>query len=155
MGSAIICKGAFNRLGFGLSNGLRLNRSFGNIFGNKLDSFLFGCFFAKEENDYLDRLRGSGGAQEVTDAFFTIWTLKEAYAKYTGKGMSEGFSGFSVMPSVLGEGEDTIGGSILQSGRYGKLGKDCFWAAFSGKDGCGKAPEVEVIEILPEHLFLP
>ena len=112
-------------------------------------------FFAKEENDYLDGLQGSGEAQEVSDAFFTIWTLKEAYAKYTGKGMSEGFSGFSVMPSVLREGKGTVGGSILQSGRYGKLGKDCFWAAFSGEDGCGKAPEVEVIEILPENLFLP
>jgi len=112
-------------------------------------------FFAKEENDYLDGLRGKGGAEEVTDAFFTIWTLKEAYAKYTGKGMSEGFSGFSVMPSVLREGKGTVGGSILQSGRYGKLGKDCFWAVFSGEDGCGKAPEVEVIEILPENLFLP
>lgn len=112
-------------------------------------------FFAKEEKDYLDGLQGSGGAQEVTDAFFTIWTLKEAYAKYTGRGMGEGFADFSVMPSIRRKEyrpeEKHAKGDVLQSGCYGKLDEDCFFAAFlPEEEKCRTAEQIEVFEyILP------
>lgn len=44
--------------------------------------------FTDDEKQYCD------GQDE---RFFEIWTKKEAYAKYTGKGLSEGFSAFSVL----------------------------------------------------------
>lgn len=35
---------------------------------------------------------------ESAEMFFRIWSAKEAYMKYTGKGFSEGFDTFSVLP---------------------------------------------------------
>ncbi len=34
----------------------------------------------------------------ATERFFRIWTAKEAYVKYTGQGIDNGFSEFSVLP---------------------------------------------------------
>ena len=54
--------------------------------------------FAEDEYAYI--MQGRPGAVE---RFFDIWTAKEAYVKYTGRGFSEGFSGFSVfrLPEVI------------------------------------------------------
>lgn len=49
-------------------------------------------FFSREENAYL-----SSKISDYNDAFFEIWTRKEAYIKYTGKGISEGLQSFSVV----------------------------------------------------------
>jgi len=47
--------------------------------------------FTDDERSYLTE--GESGAVE---RFFEIWTAKEAFMKYTGKGFSEGFNSFSV-----------------------------------------------------------
>ena len=48
-------------------------------------------YFTDDEQEYL-RASSEGGIER----FFEIWTAKEAYMKYTGKGFSEGFRTFSV-----------------------------------------------------------
>ncbi|MCR5482666.1 MAG: 4'-phosphopantetheinyl transferase superfamily protein [Clostridia bacterium] len=48
-----------------------------------------GRFFTENEADYINFL----GA----DAFFDVWVRKEAYIKYTGNGLGEGLSSFSVI----------------------------------------------------------
>jgi phosphopantetheine--protein transferase-like protein len=49
-------------------------------------------FFAEGEREFL----GACADHEYLKAFFSVWTSKEAYIKYTGKGMSQGLSSFSV-----------------------------------------------------------
>ncbi len=46
-------------------------------------------FFHPEEYRYLERLNFS------TKAFFSLWTAKESYVKYTGEGISDLYSSFS------------------------------------------------------------
>ena len=52
-----------------------------------------GRFFTEQENIFLDNLTEE---QKYIDNFFKIWTKKEAYIKYTGKGLSEGLQTFLV-----------------------------------------------------------
>jgi phosphopantetheinyl transferase len=54
-------------------------------------------YYAKEENVLLDSILSAGetGEEAYIDKFFSIWAKKEAYIKYTGKGMAEGLSTFS------------------------------------------------------------
>ncbi len=47
------------------------------------------------EREYLAPL--SPGSSEWREEFLSIWTKKESYAKYTGKGLSLGFSSFCVL----------------------------------------------------------
>ena len=61
-------------------------------------------FYTEKENVFLN----STEQEEYTDNFFRIWTKKEAYIKYTGKGLAEGMKTFSVtnekrQKSYLGE----------------------------------------------------
>ena len=49
-------------------------------------------FYSSEENQALSALDGA----DYIDKFFKIWTMKEAYIKYTGKGLAEGLTTFSV-----------------------------------------------------------
>jgi len=50
------------------------------------------------------------GLDNFTDKerFFYLWTRKEAYSKYTGKGLFENFSKFSVMPDCIGHEMSTF-----------------------------------------------
>ena len=58
-------------------------------------------YFAPAEQQLFEAL----GADET--AFLQIWTRKEAYVKYTGKGLSQGLSSFSVA-----EGSDLQPGAV-------------------------------------------
>ena len=51
-----------------------------------------GRCFTEDERGYI-----AFGQQDETLRFFEIWTAKEAYMKYTGKGFAEGISSFSVL----------------------------------------------------------
>jgi len=59
-------------------------------------------FYSEEENIFLssilysDDYEDSDREQEYISNFFKIWTKKEAYVKYTGKGLAEGLGTFSV-----------------------------------------------------------
>ena len=67
----------------------------------------------KDEQAYLGAL--SEGGREWTEEFLSIWTRKEAYAKYAGKGLALGFAKFSVL-------EGRVGGSVpVRSFEYKKL----------------------------------
>ena len=57
-------------------------------------------FFSAEEAEYLAGLEG----RELTNnAFFRIWTGKEAYVKYLGSGLGYGLSGFTLKAPVCRE----------------------------------------------------
>jgi len=49
-------------------------------------------FYSEKENIFLDYIK----EQEYINNFFKIWTKKESYIKYTGKGLAEGLNTFSV-----------------------------------------------------------
>ena len=51
-------------------------------------------------------IAGAAGTAGAVMRFFEIWTAKEAYMKYTGKGFAEGFKSFSVF-GVPGVGFET------------------------------------------------
>ena len=53
----------------------------------------------KDEQQYLSAL--SEGSSEWTEEFFSVWTRKEAWSKYKGKGLSLDFSSFSVLEGRL------------------------------------------------------
>ncbi len=55
--------------------------------------------FHKDEQAYLAAL--SEGSREWTEEFLSIWTRKEAWAKYCGKGLKQPFSEFSVLDGAL------------------------------------------------------
>jgi 4'-phosphopantetheinyl transferase len=55
-------------------------------------------FFAADEWAFVEA-GGDGDAGRVR--FFSVWTRKEAYVKYTGRGLGAGLSGFSVLDGRL------------------------------------------------------
>ncbi|MBQ6894837.1 MAG: 4'-phosphopantetheinyl transferase superfamily protein [Clostridia bacterium] len=61
-------------------------------------------YFSQNEADYV---LSAPSSDEKTKRFFRIWTLKEAFSKMTGDGLS-GFKKFSVKPGgeVIAEGEN-------------------------------------------------
>jgi len=52
-------------------------------------------FYSEEENKALNKLRG----KKKLEYFFDLWTMKESYLKYTGKGLSEPLNSFTVVKS--------------------------------------------------------
>ncbi|MDR0424639.1 MAG: 4'-phosphopantetheinyl transferase superfamily protein, partial [Clostridiales Family XIII bacterium] len=56
-------------------------------------------FFAQDECGYVE---GGGRPEEALSRFFEIWTKKEAYVKYTGRGIGGGLRGFSVLSGCAG-----------------------------------------------------
>jgi len=56
--------------------------------------------FTDDERAYVDGK--AAGSLDAVGRFFEIWTAKEAYMKYTGRGFSEGWRSFSVfgLPGV-------------------------------------------------------
>jgi len=50
----------------------------------------------KSEAEYMEGL--SFGTNEWREEFLSIWTKKESYSKFAGKGLGIGFSRFSVLP---------------------------------------------------------
>ena len=62
-------------------------------------------FFTKAENEYID-----SDVEGRDVRFFEIWTKKEAYIKYTGKGLREGLKSFDV----------TLMKKMFQTKRVGK-----------------------------------
>jgi phosphopantetheinyl transferase (holo-ACP synthase) len=55
--------------------------------------------FARDETAYVE---AAEGAAECRERVLRIWTKKEAYVKYTGRGLGAGLSGFSVLKGDLG-----------------------------------------------------
>ena len=63
---------------------------------DRLESIAGRCFTEEEQALLHD------GKDDPVGRFFEIWTAKEAYMKYTGRGFSEGFRSFSTpdLPEV-------------------------------------------------------
>jgi hypothetical protein len=57
--------------------------------------------FAEDERRYVE-FAAMRGAEELAARFFFVWTRKEAYVKYTGRGLGAGFGSFSVLDGGLG-----------------------------------------------------
>lgn len=55
-------------------------------------SMLVHRYFHRDEADYLDTLAD----ERKAEAFTRLWTLKEAYVKYTGTGMANHFPTFAI-----------------------------------------------------------
>lgn len=73
--------------------------------------------------------------------FFRLWTLKEAYSKFTGQGLSIGFSSLDFSQILCGMASEYSGCSV-----YSEKINDCFFSAFfSGK-------RVVISEVLPKTL---
>ena len=65
-------------------------------------------FFHPREQEYL---RSLSGEEEKRQAFFRIFSCKEAYSKCTGLGLAAGFTGFCADPEhsvILGGADDRI-----------------------------------------------
>ena len=55
-------------------------------------------FFTEEENRFLETLKTEQDAESGTyeEWFFRIWSIKESYIKFTGKGMKQGLNTFDI-----------------------------------------------------------
>ena len=54
--------------------------------------------FSPQEIAWLDAVP----PQDLPDCFCRLWTLTESYVKYRGTGLSESFSGFTILPAADG-----------------------------------------------------
>jgi phosphopantetheine--protein transferase-like protein len=63
-------------------------------------------FFTAEEDAFLDTLKQEDGSigKDYAEWFFRLWSIKESYIKYTGKGMKQGLDTFEIL---YGEGKIT------------------------------------------------
>lgn len=60
---------------------------------DKLNEKLYKRFFSENEIDYLDSLENN----KKRESFYKLWTLKESYIKYIGKGFSCSLNSFNVL----------------------------------------------------------
>ncbi len=71
-------------------------------------------FFAEEEKRMID-LAAKRGARNVDELFCRMWSIKEAYVKLTGSGLSQGMDGFHLQFE-----ENSPEGDHLEGGHYGQ-----------------------------------
>ncbi len=57
----------------------------------KADFRVANRFFAEKEKNFLSSIKNT---EEQNESFYRIWTLKESYIKYTGKGLAQGLASF-------------------------------------------------------------
>lgn len=121
-GELIVCAVAGNEVGVDCQETVR---AASNIKGISVR------FFSREENAYLSSIDS-----DYNDAFFEIWTRKEAFIKYTGRGITEGLRSFS----VVREGAfaryvaDTVIFPIILDGAEGYKCAVCFSGSKAGED---------------------
>ena len=77
-------------------------------------------FFHAEEKEFVERAET---AEEIFRCFMIIWTAKESYVKFTGRGIDANFSEFSVLPA-----NKSIE-NMENSNRDGLLREHLQWAA--------------------------
>ena len=70
-----------------------------------------------KEQEYLAPL--SLGSREWREEFLSIWTKKESYSKYIGKGLSMGFGSFCVLDGFEENLETGVYGAIYQNLVFG------------------------------------
>lgn len=75
------------------------------------------------------------------EEFFRLWTLKEAYSKYTGQGLSIGFSSLDFSQVICGEKEVYLDCRVYCE----KIQDCCFSACFNGK-------KAVISEVLPKTI---
>ncbi len=104
----------------------------------------------KDEQAYLGAL--SEGGREWTEEFLSIWTRKEAYAKYAGKGLALGFAKFSVLecsaPAVELDSKNALGGEGVGAVVFGANGGSVPVRSFEYKKlvfGIAGADSAEVV----------
>ncbi len=56
-------------------------------------------FFTEEESTFLDKLRLEDGSigKDYEECFFRLWSIKESYIKFTGRGMKQGLDTFTIL----------------------------------------------------------
>ena len=62
-------------------------------------------FFTEEEYNWVrsganGKLLTADRKPNIINAFFAVWTAKESYVKYTGKGLTHGLHNFSVLEEI-------------------------------------------------------
>lgn len=80
-------------------------------------------FFSREDKELLERM--TNGGMDSDEAFYCVWTVKEAYMKLTGEGMRQGLDA-----SVIEMPSDRRGEAFLPEGADGILG----WGRISKKE---------------------
>lgn len=70
----------------------------------EIDTGIAKRFFTKREQNYIEKSQ-----DDLYERFFEIWTKKEAYIKYIGKGLSVPLNSFDVTGKSLSEHFYTVG----------------------------------------------
>lgn len=80
-------------------------------------------FFSREDKELLEKM--TNGGMNSDEAFYCMWTVKEAYMKLTGEGMRQGLDA-----SVIEVSQDGRGGAFLPEREGGILG----WGRISKRE---------------------
>ena len=93
-------------------------------------------FFSAEDKMLMEKLAGEGKSRE--EAFFALWTVKEAFMKLTGEGMRQGLD--TTVIEITGDGGSEPGecaGGMWKQGRIRKRAeKDgAYFQIYEERDG--------------------